>query len=308
MLLSAALIWGMAFPAQSIAADTVQPFTFVAVKSAVAAIFLGIILLIRIPLRNRNKNAAAEQEAAMGPAPYVRRAVILAGIACGLALFIGDNFQQAGISAYPPEAAASSRSGFLTATYVVMVALASIFTAKKPHPITLVAAVVCLLGMYLLCCTQGITNIYLGDLLCLGCAVGYSIHIFVVDKAAAYDGVQLSFVQFITSSIISAICAGIFETPDLNTITAAALPILYVGAISGGVGYTLQNFGQKDVPPAVAAIVLSLESVFAALGGWLLLGEVLSTRELIGCALVFAAVLLAQAPAFLPQKSKDTLQ
>lgn len=302
MLLGAALIWGMAFPAQSIAADTVQPFTFIAAKSAVAAAFLGIILLLRIPMRRKT---AAEREAAMGPAPYVRRTVIMAGIACGLALFVGDNFQQAGITAYPADAAASGRSGFLTATYVVMVALASFFTAKKPHLVTLLAAAVCIFGMYLLCCGQGFSNIYLGDLLCLGCAVGYTIHIFVVDHASACDGVELSFVQFITSSIISAVCALIFEQPDAVTIAAAALPILYVGAISGGVGYTLQNLGQKDVPPAIAAIVLGLESVFAALGGWLLLGEALTLREIAGCALVFVAVLMAQAPSFFPKKSEE---
>lgn len=299
-LLGAALVWGLAFPAQSVASSSVAPFTFIAAKSSVAAVFLGCILLTRLPRHTSEERH--RQETVIGPRSYTTRRILIGGILCGLALCIADNFQQAGITAYPSDAAAAGRAGFLTATYVVMVALISLFTKKKPHPATLVAAGVCLLGMYFLCVSNGINNIYVGDILILGSALGYTAHILVVDRYAALDGVKISCVQFITSAILSLCCAFLFEHPTLDQLSTALLPILYVGAISSGIGYTFQNLGQKSVAPSIAAIVMSLESVFAALGGWILLGELLTSRELLGCVLVFAAVLLAQAPTLFSHK------
>ncbi len=299
-LLGAALVWGLAFPAQSVASSSVAPFTFIAAKSSIAAIFLGCILLIRLPRRSSDRQK--RQEEIIGPPSYTARAIIIGGIACGIALCIADNFQQAGITAYPSDTAAAGRAGFLTATYVIMVALFSLFTKKKPHPATLIAAGVCLLGMYFLCVSKGLNNIYVGDILILGSALGYAVHILVIDHYAALDGIKVSCVQFITSAALSLCCALIFEHPTLDQLSTAFLPILYVGAISSGIGYTFQNLGQKSVAPSIAAIVMSLESVFAALGGWLLLGEMLTGREFFGCVLVFAAVLLAQTPALLTRK------
>lgn len=303
-LLGAALVWGLAFPAQSIASNTVGPFTFIAAKSTIAALFLGIILSIRFSRQTQEERK--RQEEIIGPRSHTTRAILIGGIVCGIALCIADNFQQAGITAYPAEAAAAGRAGFLTATYVVMVALISLLTKKKPHPITLFAALVCLFGMYFLCVSGDLSSIYFGDLLILGSALGYTLHILAVDRYAALDGIKVSCVQFITSAVLSAICAMLFESPTIDQILVALLPILYVGAISSGIGYTLQNLGQKSVAPSIAAIVMSLESVFAALGGWILLGEILTTREFIGCVLVFAAVLLAQAPSILPQRRSSS--
>lgn len=300
-LLGAALVWGLAFPAQSVASSTVAPFTFIAAKSGIAAVFLGCILLARLPRRTPEERR--RQESVIGPRSHTMRRILIGGFVCGLVLCLADNFQQAGITAYPSDAAAAGRAGFLTATYVVMVALISLFTKKKPHPTTLIAAGVCLLGMYFLCVSKGINNIYVGDLLVLGSAVGYSLHILAVDRYASLDGVAVSCLQFVTSAIISLCCALLFENPTLDQLSAALPPILYVGAISSGIGYTFQNLGQKSVAPSIAAIIMSLESVFAALGGWLLLGEILTGRELFGCILVFAAVLLAQAPTLLSHKT-----
>ena len=181
------------------------------------------------------------------------------------------NLQQIGINTYPDGVAVSGRAGFLTATYVVMIAIVSVFMGQKLHKLTIIAAFVCIVGMYLLCIAGGIDEIYVADILELMCAVAFTIHMFTVDKC---------------------------DKADINSIMKAIIPILYAGVMSSGIAYTLQIIGQKYAKPSVTAIVLSLESVFAALAGWILLGEHLSTRELTGCILVFTAVIIAQIPQF----------
>ena len=203
------------------------------------------------------------------------------------------------------DAAASGRAGFLTATYVVMASLASPFLGKKIHPVVFAAAGVCIVGMYLLCLSGGIDGVYAGDLICLAGAIFYTVHLFIIDRFAKCDPVKLTMLQFITSAVISGIAAAVFEHPAPEVFLGALGPLLYVGVISSGVGYTLQTAGQRYADPAVAAIVMSLESVFAAVGGWLLLGEVLGGRELLGCALMFAAVLLAQVPELAKSRAKS---
>ena len=200
-------------------------------------------------------------------------------------------------------AAASGRAGFLTATYVVMVAVIAVFTGNKLHPTVIVAAVGCVAGMYMLCLSGGIDRVYFGDLLILLCAVGYAAYIMAVDRFNDTDGIAMSFVQFIVCSVLSTVCAFIFEQPDFGVIAQAWLPVAYAGVLSSGVAYTLQIIGQKYAEPTVATIVMSLESVFAALAGWVLLNERLSPAELAGCALVFASVILAQAPSFFKKEA-----
>ena len=199
---------------------------------------------------------------------------------------------------YPPEAAASSRSGFVTATYMVMVAVMGIFLGKRPHPIVFVAVVVALVGMYLLCVPDGLGSVYLGDWLVLASALGYALHIIVIDRYTRVDGVRLSRVQLLVAGSISLVCALVVEHPTPAVVAVAVVPILYAGVCSDGIAYTLQIIAQKTTDPTVASIIMSLESVFAAVGGWLILSESLSPVELIGCALVFAAVLLSQVPEF----------
>ena len=336
-LLIAAFVWGMSFPAQTAASEVVGPFTFIAGKSSVACLFaLGMIAVRRATRRSggrgRSAKPASDQqseardpEAPTGakaagssrdgiraragagtPAPArtgflsSHRGVIIGGIVCGLVLFAADNCQQAGISSYPPEAAASGRAGFLTAVYVVIVALLARFMGRKLHPAVVVAVFVCLAGMYLLCVPldQGFSGVYLGDVVMLVGALFYSLHILAVGRFALEDALWLSAIQFFTSAALSSACAFAVEGATPLDATAALLPILYVGIFSTGLGYTLQNIGQRTVDEASAAILMSLESVFAALGGWALLGESMSGAELAGCALVFAAVLLAQLPQF----------
>ena len=327
-LLVAAFVWGMSFPAQSAASEVVGPFTFIAGKSSVACLFaLGMIAVRRATRRGGSRRTAAppsEPSAAPSSADAfgtgsarsragagigrgasagflsTHRRLIIGGIICGIVLFAADNCQQAGISSYPPEAAASGRAGFLTAVYVVIVALLARFMGRKLHPAVVAAVFVCLAGMYLLCVPldQGFSGVYLGDVIMLVGALFYSLHILAVGRFALEDALWLSAIQFCTSAALSSACALAVEGATPLDALPALLPILYVGIFSTGLGYTLQNIGQRTVDEAPAAILMSLESVFAALGGWVLLGESMSGAELAGCALVFAAVLLAQLPQF----------
>lgn len=328
-LFAAALVWGMSFPAQTAASEVVGPFTFIAGKSSVACLFMLVLIALRKVTRRRPSDgsmegtpaepdalgAAARGHAAEGCAAHPARAflashrrVLVGGILCGLVLFVADNCQQAGISAYPPDAAASGRAGFLTATYVVIVALLSRFMGRKLHPAVIVAVLVCLAGMYLLCvpADAGFSGIYLGDAIMLAGALFYAFHIVAVGRFALEDALWLSCAQFFTSAALSSVCALALEGATPLDALPAVLPILYVGIFSTGLGYTLQNIGQRTVAEAPAAILMSLESVFAALGGWVLLDERLSGAELSGCALVFAAVLLAQLPQLVKSRARSS--
>lgn len=286
-LLLAALIWGMAFVAQTSAADKIGAFTFNASRSIIAALFLLLVIGIR---KKPGKVLIKTKEKATS------RHLAIGGTLCGITLFITVNFQQFGIAAYPENAAVSGRAGFLTATYVVMVALCAWVSGKKPHPMTLIVAVGCIIGMYMLCLSNGFSGIYLGDILVLICALGFTAYILVVDHFQKLDGFMLSCIQFFVCGVLSLIATLIFEKPSAQALLAAWLPIVYAGIFSSAIGYTLQIVGQKYADPAVASIVMSLESVFAALAGWIILNERLGFHELIGCGLVFLSVILAQVP------------
>ena len=292
MLFTAAFIWGVSFAAQTAAAKYIDAFTFNACRSFVAAAFLFVV----ISARDRGK--AKEKYPSKSFNPY------FAGLVCGSVWFVGINLQQAGITVYPAEAASSGRAAFLSSTYVVTVALASWFKEKKIHPIVLIATLTCMSGMYLLCASDGISGIYLGDILELLGAVGFCIQIMLIDRFSNADGLKLSFMQFIVCGVLSTVCSLIFETPSVKNIILALLPLLFAGIFSSGIGNTFQILGQNHAEPAVASIIMSLESVFGALAGWALLNERLSFVEACGCALVFASVILAQLPDFLHYKSK----
>ena len=162
-----------------------------------------------------------------------------------------------------------------------------------------VAVGIALVGLWLLCVPDGFENLYWGDVLVFLCAIGYAVHIIVIDRYTHVDGVRLSRVQLLASGVLSLVCALVFEHPQMSLVIAAAIPILYAGICSDGIAYTFQIIAQKTTDPTVASILMSLESVFAALGGWLVLSEALSPVELVGCALVFAAVMIAQVPDFI---------
>lgn len=295
LLLITAILWGFAFVAQTTASSDIGPFTFNASRNIIGAVFLTGV----IAMRKRLGHDEAPQLGSDGNASgYTRKALVIAGVTCGIVLFAASYLQQAGITAYPAGAAASGRSGFVTATYMIMVALMGVVVGKKTQPIVFVAVAVSMLGMYLLCVPNGLGSIYVGDWLVLASAFGYALHIIVIDRFTRIDGVRLSRVQLMTSAAIALVCALAFEHPDPAAISAALVPILYAGICSDGIAYTFQIIAQKTTDPTVASILMSLESVFAAIGGWLILAESLSAVELLGCALVFAAVMLAQVPQF----------
>lgn len=286
MLFLAALIWGLAFVAQSSASETVEPFTFNAVRSYIGA---GVLAAF-FPVINR-------QEKELGIIRDKKR-TLTAGIICGILLFLAVNFQQFGITYYPPEAAASGRSGFITALYIIIVPIIGIFMKKKTGIEVWIAAVIAVIGMYLLCFTGSLDSMYISDLIVFGCTLSFAFHIIAVDKfGTSVNGVKLSSYQFLTCAVLSTVCAFVFETPDIHNILAAWLPILYLGIMSSGVAYTFQILGQQySSNPTVASIIMSFESVFAALFGWWIEGNVLSSRELAGCTVVFIAIIIAQLP------------
>lgn len=297
LLLITAALWGLAFTAQTTAANVVGPFTFNAARNIVGAAFLTGVIALR-------KQTGTDTSPTTPHATYTRRTLLISGTICGILLFGASYLQQAGITAYPPEAAASSRSGFVTATYMVMVATMSVFTGHKLRPRVVVAIMLALGGMYFLCVPHGLGSVYRGDWLVLGSAFGYALHIIAIDHYTHVDGVRLSRVQLLVSAMLSTTGAIVFEQPDAAALFAALVPILYAGIASDGIAYTLQIIGQQTTNPTVASIILTMESVFAAIGGWIILSERLSEVELLGCALVFVAVLTAQLPE--PRRTQET--
>lgn len=289
ILIIAAIIWGLAFVAQSGAAELVPPFTFNALRSAIGAIVLYLFWLIT----NKDKKSFFPKT------PKERKNYYVCAVVCGICLSIAINFQQFGIALYPKGVASEARAGFITALYVILVPIFSLFLKKRVGLPVLVGVVIAISGIYLLCFSAGVGGIYIGDVLIFLCAVAFALHIMNVDKFVGYTGgVKLSIMQFCVAAVISAILAVIFEADkiELSNIISASPQILYLGVMSSGVAYTLQIVGQKYAEPTVASITMSLESVFAALGGWLISGNTLSFRELVGCVLVFVAILVAQIP------------
>lgn len=297
ILCTASLIWGLAFVAQSDAADLVPPFTFNALRSFIGA--AALFVFYKITNRKRKEGFFPADKA-------LKKQYYLAAAVCGLMLAISVNLQQFGLAAYPNGAAAEARGGFITALYVVLVPVISFFTGKKTSPVIWLSVLVALSGFYLLCLSGGVGGIYLGDLLIFICAVSFSLHILSIDKFVGITGgVKLSVMQFTVVGVLSSVLALIFERPELSNILSAAPQILYLGIMSSGVAYTLQIVGQKYAEPSVASLSMSLESVFAALGGWIISGNSLSVKEFCGCALVFAAIITAQLPEMIASKKKQ---
>lgn len=281
LLLLTATIWGVAFVAQSVGMDYVQPFTFNGIRSIIG----GLVLIPCIFLLNRLKSPSEPIQKSSS------RPLLAGGILCGLCLFAASSFQQFGI-----KYTTVGKAGFITACYIVIVPILGLFLKKKCSPLIWVRVLLALVGLYFLC-MSGSISLGLGDLLVLIGAFLFSIHILVIDHYSPLaDGVQLSCIQFFVCGVLSLICMFLFETPDLSMILMAWLPILYAGVLSCGVAYTLQVVGQKNMNPTVASLILSMESCISVLAGWLILGQALSSRELLGCVLMFAAIILAQIP------------
>ena len=278
LLLLTALIWGVAFVAQSVGMDYVGPFTFGFTRCMLG----GLILIPCIFILDRVNGRQEKQD---------KKQLLLGGVCCGAALFAGSTLQQFGI-----RYTTVGKAGFITALYIIIVPIFGMLMGKRADGKIWISVALAAAGMYLLCVKESF-SIGRGDLLVLACAFAFSIHILVIDHfSSRVDGVRMSCIQFFACGILSGIGMAVSETPSLAAVKSAWLPIAYAGILSCGVAYTLQIIAQKDTDPTVASLLLSLESVFAVLAGWVILGQHLSPKEGIGCLLVFAGIILAQLP------------
>lgn len=296
ILLLTASIWGVAFVAQSVGMDYVGPFTFNAVRSIIGGIVLipCIFLLDKILEKEKrprkenlkiiNTNSAKEKNN-----PEEQSILLIGGICCGTLLCLASNFQQIGI-----QYTTVGKAGFITACYIILVPIFGIFFGKKIGKAIWLSVILAVIGLYLLC-MSGSLSLNKGDFFVLCSAFLFALHILVIDYfSPKIDGVKLSCIQFFVCGILSSIPMFLFEHPVFSTFILAWKPILYAGILSCGVGYTLQIIGQKNMNPTIASLILSLESCISVLAGWLILHQKLSLREVLGCVLMFTAILLAQ--------------
>lgn len=282
MLILTAFIWGTAFVAQSVGMDYLGPFTFNGVRSLIGGVALIPCIWLLQKLNDKSEPVTEERN---------RKDLLIGGISCGVLLFAASSLQQVGI-----QYTTAGKAGFITAFYIVFVPVLGIFLGKKTGWKVWTAVILALAGLYFLCITEKFT-IGKGDIFLFACAMVFSLHILVIDYfSPKVEGVKMSCVQFLVCGIISLPFMFLLETPRMGAIVDAAWPLLYAGVLSCGVAYTLQIIGQKNVNPAIASLILSLESCFSVLAGWVILGEKLSVRESIGCILMFAAIILAQLP------------
>lgn len=293
LLVLTALIWGVAFVAQSEGGDAVGPFTFNGIRSFIG----GIVLIPVIIFLDKKKISDKKPEDKKD-----KKRLVVGGCCCGLALFFASSFQQMGIYL----GTSAGKAGFLTACYILLVPILGLFLKKKCGWNIWIGMLMTVVGLYMLCMTDKL-SFQLSDLIVLICALLFAVHILVIDYfSPLVDGVKMSCIQFFVCGILSLVpmffvdmkhsFAGIEEwLPKLQTFEAW-MPILYAGVFSCGVAYTLQIIGQNGLNPTVASMLMSLESVFSVIAGWLILGEKLNIRQLVGCGLIFAAIIFAQIP------------
>lgn len=280
LLFLAAIIWGVAFVAQSVGMDYVGPFTFNCVRTLIG----GLVLIPCIAILNRGKVKKKTDFTE-------KKRLLLGGICCGVALTTGSTLQQFGIMY-----TTVGKAGFITAFYIIIVPILGLFLGKKCGVSVWISVVIALAGLYFLCITDGF-SIGKGDIYVFLGAIAFSIHILVIDHFTQFnDGVKMSCIQFFVCGILCFVPMMLFEHPEISMILLAWKPILYAGVMSCGVAYTLQIVGQKNMNPTVASLILSLESVTSVIAGFLVLHQNLSYRELIGCGLMFVAIVLAQLP------------
>lgn len=291
ILILTAFIWGIAFVAQTEGGDAVGPFSFNCIRSIIGAVtLLPVIAFLDKTDSKRTKPVTAAD----------KKLLLKGGIACGVVLCIASNLQQLGISA----GSSAGKAGFLTACYIIIVPILGLLQGKKCKWNIWTGVAITVVGLYLLC-IDGTFSIQLSDILLFLCAVFFAVHILVIDRfSMLVDGVRMSCIQFFVSGILTAIPMLIFEMNQAAGGIAewaapflswnAWIPILYAGVLSCGAAYTLQIIGQKNFNPTIASLLLSLESVFAVIAGWLILNQAMGFRQITGCALIFTAVILAQ--------------
>lgn len=281
-LLAATVIWGFAFIAQSVGMDTIGPFTFQMVRCFLAVIFL-IPCAFVLDIGKCSMRASIDK--------WKNPDLWKSGCICGCALFVASSLQQIGL-VYTD----AGKAGFITAMYIVLVPILGLFLKRKPPRMAVFSVVLAVIGLYLLSCI-GVSQINKGDVYLMGCALAFAVQINCIDHfAQGVDGFRMNCVQALTVAIISIPFVGFTETVVVRDLLACWGPLCFAGMLSMGLAYSLQIVGQKHVEPTTASLIMSLESVFAALGGWWLLSERMTPWELAGCALVFAAVIISQIP------------
>jgi len=305
LLLLAAFIWGLSFVAQSEGMKYIGPFAFIGIRSMLAGVSLAVFLGIRAAVTSGKKRREQDTQKVTAETWKAKQAgkktLLAGGVSCGIILFVATMLQQIGIL----HTNEPGKAGFITALYLILVPLAGIFFRKRIGIKVWIAVVLGVCGMYLLCITEGF-RMATGDLYLLGCAFVFTVHILVIDYfSPKIDGVAMSCIQFLVCGVFGMTGMFLTETVEIAHILEAWLPLVFSGVFSGGVAYTLQIVAQKDTEPAVASLLMSLESVFAVFGEWLILGRFLTAREFGGCALMFAGILLTQLPE---KKQKKTAE
>ena len=285
ILLVAALIWGISFVAQSEGMNYIKPNTFNGIRTMLGCVSLLPVIFVL--------NAQKKKKGEYRPmSTNEKKNLIAAGIICGIFLCVASTLQTYGLIY-----TTAGKSGFVTALYMIFIPIVSIFMGKKIKPLIIISIVIAVTGMYLLCIKKGDFEINTGDILTFGCALVFTGHILFIDRfSSRVNGVYLSCMQFFVCGLINLIIMFVFENPQPDMILKCTIPILYSGVMSCGIAYTFQIIGQKYAEPTVASIIMSLESVIAALCGWLILKETMTGTELAGCCLVFAAVVISQLP------------
>ena len=275
LLLLTAMIWGFAFVAQRVGMRSIGPFTYNGVRFALGALSLLPLLYVRRERRVENETAPLKR--------------LVTGGITGLLLFTAASLQQIGLLF-----TTAGKAGFITTLYVVFVPLLGIFIGRRTGTAGWIGVVLAVAGLYFLSVEEGF-RVSPGDLFVLGSAVFWSLHVLYIDRfGRSVDSIELSVMQYVICSLLCLVTAFVVEAPSLAGVLDALVPILYGGICSVGIAYTLQVVAQKNAPPSHAAIILSLEGAFAALGGWLLIQEVLDTRALIGCVFMFTGMLASQ--------------
>lgn len=295
ILVLTAFIWGTAFVAQSQGIEKMGPFGFNAVRN-----FIGVIVLIPVIFSFRKvKKGKSFRLGEEISSIFHDRKLLMGGLLCGIALCVASNFQQVGIK----YVSFIGKAGFLTALYIVLVPIAGfVFLKKKVGKLVIIGLLFALCGLYLLCINQTFTFEF-ADIMLIACAIVFTIQILLVDNyAPQVDPLALACIEFFVNGVLSLIPMFLLENNTFADIKAAALPLLYAGVFSSGVAYTLQMVAQRDMNPTIASLIMSLEAVVSILAGVVILGDRPSSREILGCILMFAAVILAQ----IPDKVNDT--
>ena len=291
-LIIAALFWGSTFVAQEIGMNHVRPFTFLASRSLLGFLFLFILAPI-IDIFKKKNNSYEK------PTKTQKKSLLIGGLCCGIALTISSGLQQFGMVDGD-----SGKAGFITAMYILLVPIWGIFMKKKVTPVIWGCVLLGVIGLYFLCMKPGAGfSLHPSDIFLILCAISFSVHIVIVDYfSPKVDGVRLSCIQFFVVFVLSTFLAIIFDKPSFNSIMTAILPICYAGIMSSGIAFTLQIIGQKYTEPTVASLLMSLESVFAVITGIIILHQIPSHRELIGCVIMFIAIIISQLPINITKK------